>query len=97
VGPLPIGGSGSTAMHTGYRISDFRCIYGASVRIVMDVGDWDNSVCINALGQSGDPGSPHYGDLASLWGRGEYVPLLYSQARVEEVTVARVRLVPPAS
>jgi len=97
VGPLPIGGSGSTAMHTGYRISDFRCIYGASVRIVMDVGDWDNSVCINAPGQSGDPGSPHYGDLASLWGRGEYVPLLYSQARVEEVTVARVRLVPPAS
>jgi penicillin amidase len=96
VGPLPLGGSGSTPMHTGYRISDFRCTSGASVRLVIDVGDWDNSVCINAPGQSGDPGSPHYGDLASLWARGEYVPLLYSRARVEEATVARVRLVPPA-
>jgi penicillin amidase len=92
-----VGGSGSTPMHAGYRISDFRCISGASVRLVMDVGDWDNSVCIDAPGQSGDPGSPHYGDLASLWARGEYVPLLYSRARVEEATVARVRLVPAAS
>jgi penicillin amidase len=94
VGPLPVGGSASTPMHTGYRISDFRCIFGASVRLVMDVGDWDNSVCINAPGQSGDPGSLHYGDLAPLWARGQYVPLLYSRARVEEATVARVQLVP---
>ena len=84
-------------MHTGYRISDFRCNYGASVRLVMDVGDWDNSLCINAPGQSGDPGSPRYGDLASLWASGDYVPLLYSRARVEDVTVARIRLVLPAS
>jgi penicillin G amidase len=97
VGPLPVGGSGSTPMHTGYRISDFRCIWGASVRLVMDVGDWDNSVCINAPGQSGDPGSPHYSDLAPLWARGRYVPLLYSRARVEEATVARIQLVPPAA
>ena len=74
VGPLPVGGSGSTPMHAGYRITDFRCISGASVRLIMDVGDWDNSVCINAPGQSGDPGSPHYGDLALLWARGEYAP-----------------------
>jgi penicillin amidase len=97
VGPLALGGSGSTPMHTGYRITDCRCIWGASVRLVVDIGDWDNSVCINAPGQSGDPGSPHYGDLAPLWARGQYVPLLYTRARVEEATVARVRLVPPAA
>jgi penicillin amidase len=96
VGPLPLGGSGSTPMHKGYRVSDFRCIWGASVRLVMDVGDWDNSVCINAPGQSGDPRSPHYRDLAPSWSRGAYVPLLYSRTRVDEATVARVRLVPPA-
>lgn len=83
-------------MHAGYRISDFRCISGASVRLIIDVGDWDNSLCINAPGQSGDPGSPHYSDLALLWARGGYAPLLYSRAQVEEATVARVRLVPPA-
>ena len=84
-------------MHAGYRIRDFRCIYGASVRLVMDVGEWDNCVCINAPGQSGDRGSPHYDDLASIWARGQYVPLLYSRARVEEATVVRVRLVAPVS
>ena len=78
VGPLPKGGSGSTPMHTGYRPSDFRITHGASVRLVMDVGEWDNSVCINAPGQSGDPRSPHYGDLAPAWAKGEYVPMLYS-------------------
>jgi penicillin G amidase len=97
VGPLPLGGSGSTPMHTGYRISDFRCIWGASVRLVIDVGDWDNSVCINAPGQSGDPRSPHYGDLASAWARGQYVPLLYSQMRIDAATAALIRLVPSAA
>ena len=67
VGPLPIAGSDSTPMNTMYRLNDFRVVLGASFRIVVDVGGWDNSVCINAPGQSGDPRSPHYGDLALPW------------------------------
>jgi penicillin amidase len=94
VGPLPMGGSGSTPMHTGYRMSDFRVTHGASVRLVMDVGEWDQSQCINAPGQSGDPRSPHYGDLAAAWSKGEYVPLLYSRARIEPEIVTRIELVP---
>src|SRR5262249_44688215 len=43
VGPLSKGGSGSTVMHAAYRAGDFRVTHGASVRIVMDVGDWDRS------------------------------------------------------
>lgn len=94
VGPYPLGGSAQTPMHTGYRASDFRCNYGASVRLVMDVGAWDNSVCINAPGQSGDPNSPHYADLAPHWARGEYVPLLYSRAAVDPMVMQRISLVP---
>jgi penicillin G amidase len=94
VGPLPKGGSSSTPMHTGYRPSDFRITHGASVRLVMDVGEWDNSVCINAPGQSGDPRSPHYGDLAPAWAKGEYVPMLYSAGRVEPEITQRINLVP---
>jgi penicillin amidase len=94
VGPLPLGGSQSTVMNTGYRISDFRCNTGASVRLVMDVGAWDNSVCINAPGQSGHPQSPHYGDLAPLWAAGGYVPLLYSRMRIIQATTTVISLVP---
>ncbi|MCB8839472.1 penicillin acylase family protein [Aurantimonas sp. VKM B-3413] len=94
VGPLPLGGSRSTPMHAGYRMSDFRVIAGASVRLVMDVGDWDASICVNAPGQSGDPASPHYGDLAPLWATGGYVPLLYSESRIAEETQMLIQLVP---
>ena len=83
-------------MHAGYRLSDFRVTAGASVRLVMDVGDWDKSICINAPGQSGDPRSPHYADLAESWAAGAYVPLLYSDARIEAETVNRIRLLPAA-
>jgi penicillin amidase len=51
--------------------------------MVVDVGAWDNSRCINAPGQSGDPASPHYADLAPLWAKGEYVPMLYTRAAVD--------------
>jgi penicillin amidase len=94
VGPVPKGGSGATVMAATYRMSDFRLISGASFRMVVDVGDWDNSRAINAPGQSGDPRSPHYGDLAPLWGAGEYVPLLYSAAAVDAAAALVIRLVP---
>ena len=94
VGPFPLGGSASTVMNTGYRISDFRCITGASVRLVIDVGDWDKSVFVNAPGQSGDPATPHYSDLMPLWARSFYAPLLYTRAAIDEHINQRIDLMP---
>ncbi|MGO6694426.1 penicillin acylase family protein [Rhizobium johnstonii] len=94
VGPLPMGGSRSTPAHAGYRLSDFRVTAGASVRLVMDVGDWDKSFCINTPGQSGDPRSPHYADLAEDWSKGVYVPLLYSDEKIASETDHRILLLP---
>ncbi|WP_230533713.1 penicillin acylase family protein, partial [Microvirga roseola] len=94
IGPFPHGGSAATPMHTGYRLSDFRTIAGASVRMVVDVGEWDQSRWINAPGQSGDPRSPHYEDLAPLWAQGQYVPMLYSRGAVEAAVIQRIRLEP---
>ncbi|MCB8882721.1 penicillin acylase family protein [Acidisoma cellulosilytica] len=94
VGPLPMGGSESTPMNAMYRYGDFRVVLGASFRMVLDVGAWDNSRCINAPGQSGDVRSPHYGDLAEAWSKGEYVPLLFSQGAVDDATRTRITLRP---
>ncbi|MGE0453986.1 MAG: penicillin acylase family protein [Vicinamibacteria bacterium] len=94
VGPLPRGGSGYTVNAAGYRASDFRQTGGPSFRIVVDVGSWDASRAINHPGQSGDPLSPHYRDLAGLWSRGESFPLLYSRTAIEKETQVRIRLVP---
>lgn len=81
VGPVPIGGSNSTpmAMSPG---TDWHVIAGASVRLVMDVGQWDNSVVINTPGQSGDPASPHYRDMFPRWSSGNYFPFAWTRAKV---------------
>ena len=94
IGPFPHGGSASTPTHTGYRPGDFPTIMGASVRMVVDVGNWDGSLWINAPGQSGDPRSPHYRDLAPIWARGEYVPMPYSEEAVVAAKERRIVLTP---
>jgi penicillin amidase len=60
--------------------------HGASFREILDLADWDNSVATNVPGQSGQPGSPFYGNLLPLWERGEYFPLAYTRAAVERAT-----------
>lgn len=94
VGPFPMGGDSSTPMHTSPRVADWRVTAGASVRLVMDVGDWDKSLCINTPGQSGDPASAHYADLAAIWAKGGYVPLLFSAVAVEAAAETVIELVP---
>jgi penicillin amidase len=94
VGPLAKGGSGATPMAAAYRISDFRMTSGASFRMVVDVGNWDNSRCINAPGQSGNPASAHYDDLSPLWAAGDYVPMLYSAEAIDAAAETRIFLAP---
>jgi len=94
VGPLAFGGAGNVPRAATYRRSDYRLIAGASFRMVLDVGNWDASRAINAPGQSGDPFSGHYRDLAPLWATGQYVPLLYSRAAVEAATSEVITLTP---
>ena len=93
-GPLPKHGSGSTVNQSSYDPRNFRQLGGPSFRVVVDVGNWDNSRAINMPGQSGDPDSPHYRDLSKLWLKGEYFPLLYSRKRIEAATVLRIELQP---
>jgi penicillin amidase len=94
VGPLRKGGGPHTPNQSSYRLTDFRQTNGPSVRLVIDVGKWDDSRAINHPGQSGNPESPHYRDLASSWLNGDYFPLLYSRAAIERATEQRLRLVP---
>ncbi|WP_342726132.1 penicillin acylase family protein [Bradyrhizobium sp. B097] len=94
VGPLAYGGAANVPRAATYRRSDYHLTAGASFRMVLDVGNWDASRTINTPGQSGDPFSGHYRDLAPLWATGQYVPLLYSRPAVEAATAEAITLTP---
>ena len=94
VGPLQTPGSSSTPRAQAYRAGDFSVIAGASVRLVMDVGAWDNSVAMNTPGQSDDPVSAHYRDLFPMWAQGSYVPLRFTRAAVDRDAEELIHLSP---
>ena len=91
--PKALGGSSYTVNNTGFG-DDYRVRSGASWRMVLDVGNWDAARMTNAPGQSGDPESPHYGDLLDPWAALESRPLLYSREAVEGATTKVLKLTP---
>jgi penicillin amidase len=94
VGPMPRGGDGYTVTATGGADNQTS---GGSLKIIVDVENWDNSVALNNPGQSGDPNSAHYRDLFELWSRGKYFPIFYSRPKVESVTEKTLMMQPTAA
>ena len=66
----------------------------ASLRFVVEAGDWENACFALPGGQSGNPCSLHYDDLLPLWRRGEGVPIAWSETAVSAAAVATLRLQP---
>ncbi|MEM8936900.1 MAG: penicillin acylase family protein, partial [Pseudomonadota bacterium] len=73
-----------STLNLGYPDAEGNVQGGASVRLVIDVGKWDNSQAINMPGQSGDPKNRHYCDLTESWATGEYFQFSFSRKSVEE-------------
>jgi len=94
VGPAPKDGDSNVPGVAEFDHKTFRTIGVATLRMVMDVGDWDKSLAINGAGQSGDWTSPHYRDLFPQWVAGKYFPLLYTRAAIEQATERRISLLP---
>ena len=92
IGPIPRDGYGLTPLATGGP--GFTQTIGATFREIMDVSNWDRSVATSAPGQSGQPGSPHFSDLATMWGQGQYFPLPYSDAAVQAAAEKTLVLTP---
>lgn len=92
VGPIARGGDAFTVNATGGN--GFRQMSGASYRQILDFSNWDSSVFTTTPGQSGQPGSPYYDNLAAAWGDGKYTPLLYSREAIEANLGHRLELIP---
>jgi penicillin amidase len=97
-GPYAIGGDDTTIWATGSYYHNLDCdnMVGPVCRFVVDLGDLGRSRSLNAPGQSGQPGSPHYADRITAWFHGDYYPLLYHRQDVAAHAEATLRLLPLA-
>ena len=99
LGPFPWGGDANTvgqaAVEPGDPAANPHVI--ASLRMVVDVGNWEESRFSLPGGQSGNPLSPHYSDLLPLWRRGDGVPIAWSSGQVDKVARATLRLSPASA
>ncbi|PKP35899.1 MAG: penicillin acylase family protein [Bacteroidetes bacterium HGW-Bacteroidetes-17] len=91
LGPLPRGGNAYTTGSTG---GGNRQSSGASFRLIVNTGDWDEAVGTNGPGQSGNPDSPFYSNLFEPWARDQYFPVYYSLDKIKEVAVTKTVLNP---
>ncbi|CAH9067952.1 Penicillin acylase 2 proenzyme [Pseudoalteromonas holothuriae] len=94
---LSRGGSMDTVnanWHAYNLTGNFSTVAGTTWRMVIDVGEWDNSKVMNAPGQSGNPSSPFYQNLANEWAADGSIPLYYSSSLIDENTVQEIQLRP---
>jgi len=91
LGPLPRGGNSYTPGSTG---GNNRQSSGASFRMIVNTGDWDDAIGTNGPGQSGNPDSPFYSNLFEPWAKDQYFPVYYSKNKIDSVSVSKTILNP---
>ncbi|MBV9736731.1 MAG: penicillin acylase family protein, partial [Candidatus Eremiobacteraeota bacterium] len=67
-----------------YTLHVQRESFTQSFRAVWDVGNWDAGGIVIPCGESGEPGSAHYQDLAADWQAQRLVPLWYSRKAAQQ-------------
>jgi penicillin amidase len=94
LGPVPFGGDADVINQGAVLLTDPLSPADnlASMRAVFDVGAWQNSRFVLPGGQSGNPLSPHYGDLFGLWQRGEGVAIAFTAEQMRGAAVQTLEL-----
>ena len=94
--PVPCPGDTNTVFQTGAdpRDAGGHPLVCPSMRMVLDVGNWDENAFALPGGQSGNPLSPHYDDQFHLWARGEGITIPWTSDAVETIAVSTLSLLP---
>jgi penicillin amidase len=92
IGPYERAGDGYSVNNGAYSVATpYTLRSHASERMLLDVGDWDNSRSVLPTGQSGQPLARHWGDQTPLWLRGELHQMWFTRARIAEPDVLVLR------
>ncbi|MBS1698539.1 MAG: penicillin acylase family protein [Actinobacteria bacterium] len=94
-GPYPVGGGSSLVDATGWVLGDsYATTTVPSMRMVVDLSDFDASTWNHLTGASGHAFSPHYTDQAENWSKGVQSPWAFSAKAVAAATVDTLTLKP---
>jgi penicillin amidase len=87
LGPFPWGGDANTVSQAAVSFLDpvENSPFVASMRMVVDVGEWEDNRFVLPGGQSGNPLSPHYDDQLDLYRFGGAVSIAWSDEEMESV------------
>lgn len=95
LGPFPVDGGIGTVNANGWSWGNPAGVTGhVSMRMIVDMANFDDSLAVLPTGQSGHPTSPHYDDMFVLWQTGRYHPLWWSREAVETAVVNQLTLLP---
>ena len=73
---------------------DYAMSSGVSNRTIMDLGNWEHSLQIATVGQSGHAYNLHYADIAPLWANIEYLPMHWDREAIEAAASDTLHLIP---
>jgi penicillin G amidase len=94
-GPYPVGGGEAIINATGWSVKDgYETNWLPSMRMIVDLGNLNNSVTVHTTGQSGHAYSPHYDDMIPLWVNIQYYPMQWDQQTLTQNTEGNLVLQP---
>ncbi|MFE1349160.1 penicillin acylase family protein, partial [Streptomyces sp. NPDC058757] len=94
-GPWNLGGGEAAVDATGWNAAGgYEVIWVPSMRMVVNVGDWDKSRWINLTGASGHAFHDNYTDQTDAWAEGELYDWAYGKAAVDAATKDTLTLKP---
>lgn len=95
-GPWNLSGGEAAVNATGWNAAGgYEVVWVPSMRMIVNVGDWDKSRWINLTGASGHAFSSHYTDQTDKWADGELLDWSFGTNAVEQSTVDRLTLKKP--
>ncbi len=94
-GPFPADGGSSIVNANSWSWSNPAAVTGhVSMRMLVDLSDFNASEWVIPTGQSGHPYHPNYDDQIELWLNGRYLPMMWSEEVVQETAVNHLILQP---